>query len=49
MFFCWRKVPKNLQNDVYRHYRKGQEIDKQRSIEWLNAARAAVKSIKTQN
>lgn len=43
---CWRKVPKHLQNEVYRLYRKGQEIDKQPSIEWVNAAMAAIKSLR---
>lgn len=44
---CWQKVPKELQNEVYRCYRKGQEKDKNPSQEWLNAARAAIKSIQS--
>jgi hypothetical protein len=42
---CWRRVPKDLQREVYRHYRKGQEIDKDPSEKWLEAAKAAIKSL----
>ena len=41
----WRKVPKPLQDEVYKHYRPGQEIDKQPNAEWSKAARAAIDSV----
>ena len=41
----WKMVPPNLQQDVYKHYRKGQCDDKKPSEEWLAAADAAIKSV----
>lgn len=41
----WSLVPKNLQLKVWRHYRKGQEIDKQPSAEYLAAAKEAIDSV----
>lgn len=38
----WRMVPKQLQRDVWRHYRAGQCEDKQVSSEWLKAADEAI-------
>lgn len=38
----WGKVPKKLQNEVYRCYRPGQEIDKQPSQQYLTAAKVAI-------
>lgn len=38
----WRMVPRHLQSMVWRHYRPGQEIDKNPSREYLLAQRAAV-------
>ena len=44
----WRKVPKELQAPVWRHYRTGQCDDKKPSIEWCKAADAAVAAVATQ-
>ena len=41
----WKQVPKDLQNEVYRHYRPGQEIDKQPSQGWILASRAAINAV----
>lgn len=41
-FRHWNFVPKTLQNDVWRHYRKGQCDDKNPSAEWMKAADAAI-------
>lgn len=45
MLMClkhWRMVPRAVQMQVWRHYRPGQEIDKQASQEYLLVQRAAV-------
>lgn len=42
----WRMVPRELQREVLRYYRPGQEKDKQPSPEYLVAARAARLSVK---
>lgn len=41
----WRLVPKHMQLKVWKHYRKGQEIDKQPSAEYLDAAKEAIDSV----
>lgn len=41
----WRMVPRDLQRDVWRHYRKGQCDDKNPSTAWLNAAHAAIAAV----
>jgi DNA polymerase III epsilon subunit-like protein len=41
----WRAVPANLQADVWRTYRAGQEIDKSPTREYLAAARAAIEAV----
>jgi hypothetical protein len=38
----WRRVPREIQTQVWRHYRPGQEIDKQPTPEYLLVQRAAV-------
>lgn len=38
----WKKVPRDLQAAVYRHYRVGQCADKRPSVGWLLAANRAV-------
>jgi len=43
----WYMVPNELQAEVYRHYRPGQEIDKQPSPEYLQAARAVIEAVAT--
>lgn len=49
MLMClkhWRMVPKHLQREVWRHYRPGQEIDKNPPPEYLEVMRAAIESVK---
>lgn len=41
----WRMVPVRLQREVWRTYRKGQEIDKCPSEDYLVAQRAAVEAV----
>ncbi len=41
----WGLVPKSLKQQVYRTYRKGQEIDKGPSPEYIRAARAAIVAV----
>lgn len=41
----WRRVPKPLQREVWRHYRPGQENDKLPSREYLTAANAAIDAV----
>ena len=41
----WGQVPKAIQADVWKHYRSGQEVDKQPSAEWMAAANAAIASL----
>lgn len=43
----WRMVPKALQRAVWATYRSGQEIDKQASREYLEAAKAAIDAVHT--
>ncbi len=38
----WRMVPRDLQREVWRTYRRGQEIDKRPSPDYLMAARNAI-------
>lgn len=45
MLMClrhWRRVPRDLQQAVWRHYRRGQCEDKSPSEEWHEAADAAI-------
>lgn len=45
LFMCkthWYMVPKFLQAQIWKYYRPGQEIDKQPSGEYINAAMEAV-------
>ena len=41
----WKKVPRELQLDVWKHYRIGQEVDKKPTREYLAAARAAINAV----
>lgn len=41
----WGMVPRGLQRGVWAHYRKGQEIDKQPTLAWMQAARAAIVAV----
>ncbi len=41
----WRRVPRRLQNDVWKFYRPGQEVDKNPSREYLAAAAAAIEAV----
>jgi len=44
-FRHWRMVPQDLQNEVYRHYRRGQCYDLQVTGEYLQAAKRAVQAV----
>lgn len=41
----WFKVPRLLRRAVWRNYRKGQEITKDPSRDYLEAARAAIDAV----
>lgn len=41
----WRRVPKELQEAVWKTYRKGQEIDKRPTPEYLAAANDAIEAV----
>lgn len=44
MFMClkhWRMVPKTFQNDIWKHYRPGQEIDKNPTNDYVKATQRA--------
>lgn len=48
MLMCrvhWRMVPANLQREVWRTYRKGQEIDKKPSEAYMRAQMAAINHV----
>jgi hypothetical protein len=50
MFMCrahWFALPKAIRNEIWRTYRKGQEISKDPSPEYLAAARSAFSWIAT--
>lgn len=50
MLMCkrhWFMVPKPLRQEVWRLYRKGQEVDKNPSREYLAAADAAIQAVET--
>jgi hypothetical protein len=50
MLMCrahWFRVPRPLQNEVWRWYRKGQEIRKDPSPEYLAAMAAAIDAVAT--
>jgi len=44
----WRMVPRDLQRAIWRHYRKGQEIDKRPTVAYLFAQREAVNAVAAQ-
>lgn len=41
----WRMVPRRIQNNVNRNYRRGQEIDKNPTMEYMGAAKDAIDSV----
>lgn len=41
----WRRVPKDIQREVWRSYRSGQCDDKNPSAEWLAAAARAIAAV----
>jgi hypothetical protein len=48
MFMCrkhWYKVPKRLQALIWKHYRPGQEIDKNPTKEYLAVMKEAIASV----
>lgn len=44
----WRRVPRAIQAEVWRHYRVGQCDDKRPSFDWCVAADRAVESVARQ-
>jgi hypothetical protein len=48
LFMCrnhWYSLPKDMRDRIWKTYRRGQEIDKRPSAEYLEASRAAIKFI----
>jgi hypothetical protein len=48
LLFCgrhWRMTPRPLQQEVLRHYRPGQEIDKRPTPAYLTAMRRAIDAV----
>lgn len=48
MFMCrrhWFMVPKAMRDEIWRTYRRGQEITKTPSLEYLDAARSAIQAV----
>ena len=41
----WRMVPQALQDEVWRTYRQGQELDKDPSMAYIQAAKAAIAAV----
>jgi len=41
----WRRVPFRLKQVVWKHYQYGQEATKSPTIEYLNAAKAAIQAV----
>ena len=41
----WTLVPADLRRLIWRHYRKGQEVDQKPSAEYLEAAKKAQESV----
>lgn len=41
----WRMVPPVIKNQVWQHYRRGQEVDKNPTEAYLAAAQAAVDAV----
>ena len=45
MLMClrhWKKVPRDVQSDVWKYYRPGQEQDKQPTVDYVSAALSAI-------
>lgn len=41
----WAMVPLPQKAEIWRHYRPGQEVDKQPSVAYLNVMRAAIDAV----
>jgi hypothetical protein len=41
----WRMLPRDLQREVWRAYRPGQEVDKRPSAEYLDVMKRAVDAV----
>ena len=41
----WRMVPKAVQELIWKHYRPGQEIDKQPSVEYIATAFVSISCV----
>ena len=44
----WRMVPAQVQKLVWKHYRRGQEIDKQPSVEYIATAFVSISCVALQ-
>ena len=44
----WRATPLPLRKEVWKQYRRGQEVDKRPTDEYVRAAMAAVRAVATQ-
>ena len=42
----WRMVPRNIQNQIWQHYRPGQELDKRPSKAYLIVMNAAIEAVR---
>jgi hypothetical protein len=43
--YHWRMVPKAVQDLIWKHYRPGQEIDKQPSVEYICVAFVSISCV----
>jgi len=44
----WKMVPRFVQNLIWHHYRKGQEIDKEPSVEYIATAFVSISCVAMQ-
>lgn len=41
----WRRVPRTIQREIWRHYRPGQEVDKRPTPEYLAVMKRAIDAV----
>lgn len=41
----WKSLPKKIRDDIWKYYRKGQEVDKKPSPEYLDSIDKSIKFI----